>query len=151
MDDEFWKNNGSTILVGIIMLVLGAILTDPIKALFKKIGTDKRHKQIRGYRGAAIYHDNGDAGIFGLLENVIPTCFDQRRNANYIDLLSNERANSLDLIFLFLLGVRELQLDAQLRRRFLHRRGIGRAPFTLRAELGIADDQIFVGLLGFGA
>ena len=37
--DEFWKNNGSTILVGVIMLILGAILTEPIKALFKKIGT----------------------------------------------------------------------------------------------------------------
>jgi len=37
--DEFWKNNGSTILVGIIMLILGALLTDPLKALLKKIGT----------------------------------------------------------------------------------------------------------------
>ncbi|MDO9302679.1 MAG: SUMF1/EgtB/PvdO family nonheme iron enzyme [Anaerolineales bacterium] len=37
--DEFWKNNGSTILVGVIMLILGAILTEPIKAFFKKLGT----------------------------------------------------------------------------------------------------------------
>jgi hypothetical protein len=36
--EEFWKNNGSTIIVGVIMLILGALLTDPIKALLKKIG-----------------------------------------------------------------------------------------------------------------
>jgi len=36
--DEFWKNNGSTILVGLIMLILGALLTDTIKAIIKKIG-----------------------------------------------------------------------------------------------------------------
>ena len=36
--DEFWKNNASTIIVGIIMLILGAILTDPLKALVKKSG-----------------------------------------------------------------------------------------------------------------
>jgi formylglycine-generating enzyme required for sulfatase activity len=36
--DEFWKNNGDTILVGLIMLLAGALLTEPIKALFKKIG-----------------------------------------------------------------------------------------------------------------
>ncbi len=36
--DEFLKNYGNEILVGVIMLILGAILTEPIKALFKKIG-----------------------------------------------------------------------------------------------------------------
>jgi len=37
--DEFWKNNSNTILVGLVMLILGAILTEPIKALFRRIGT----------------------------------------------------------------------------------------------------------------
>lgn len=37
--DEFWKNNSDAIIVGIIMLILGVILTEPIKALLKKIGT----------------------------------------------------------------------------------------------------------------
>jgi len=36
--DEFLKNNGNTILVGLVMLILGAMLTEPIKALLRRIG-----------------------------------------------------------------------------------------------------------------
>jgi formylglycine-generating enzyme required for sulfatase activity len=36
--EEFWKNNGDTIIVGLIMLLAGALLTEPIKILLKKIG-----------------------------------------------------------------------------------------------------------------
>ncbi len=37
--DDFWKNNGSTILVGVVTAIVVLILSEPIKALFKKIGT----------------------------------------------------------------------------------------------------------------
>lgn len=37
--DEFWKNNGSTILVGVITAIVVLILSEPIKAAFRKIGT----------------------------------------------------------------------------------------------------------------
>ena len=36
--DEFWKNNGDTVLVGIITAIVVLILSEPIKALFKKLG-----------------------------------------------------------------------------------------------------------------
>ena len=37
--DEFWKNNGDKVLVGVITAILVLILSEPIKALFKKIGS----------------------------------------------------------------------------------------------------------------
>jgi formylglycine-generating enzyme required for sulfatase activity len=37
--DEFWKNNGDKVLVGVITAIIVLFLSEPIKALFKKIGT----------------------------------------------------------------------------------------------------------------
>ncbi len=36
--DDFWKNNGDIILVGVITAIVILILSEPIKAAFKKIG-----------------------------------------------------------------------------------------------------------------
>ena len=36
--DEFWKNNGDKVLVGVVTAIVILILSEPIKALFKKIG-----------------------------------------------------------------------------------------------------------------
>jgi formylglycine-generating enzyme required for sulfatase activity len=36
--DEFWKNNGDKVLVGIITAIVILILSEPIKALFRKLG-----------------------------------------------------------------------------------------------------------------
>lgn len=35
---EFWKNNGDKVLVGVVTAIFVLILSEPIKALFKKIG-----------------------------------------------------------------------------------------------------------------
>lgn len=37
--EEFWKNNGDTIIVGLIMLLAGVLFAKPLEALLKKIGT----------------------------------------------------------------------------------------------------------------
>jgi formylglycine-generating enzyme required for sulfatase activity len=37
--DEFWKNNSDKVLVGVVTAILVLFLSEPIKALFKKIGT----------------------------------------------------------------------------------------------------------------
>jgi len=37
--DEFWTNNGDKVLVGVITAIVILILSEPIKALFKRIGT----------------------------------------------------------------------------------------------------------------
>ena len=54
--------------------------------------------------------------------------------------------NALNLVFLLLLPVGKLQLDAQVVGGLLHGHGIGDAPLALRADLRIADDQVLVGL-----
>jgi formylglycine-generating enzyme required for sulfatase activity len=36
--DEFWKNNGDKVLVGVITAIIVLFLSEPIKALFKKFG-----------------------------------------------------------------------------------------------------------------
>lgn len=36
--NEFWKNNGDKVLVGVITAIIVLFLSEPIKALFKKIG-----------------------------------------------------------------------------------------------------------------
>ena len=35
---EFWKSNGDKVLVGVITAIIVLLLSEPIKALFKKIG-----------------------------------------------------------------------------------------------------------------
>jgi formylglycine-generating enzyme required for sulfatase activity/energy-coupling factor transporter ATP-binding protein EcfA2 len=37
--DAFWKNNGDKVLVGVITAIVILVFSEPIKALFKKIGT----------------------------------------------------------------------------------------------------------------
>ncbi|HUG33526.1 MAG TPA: hypothetical protein VMJ90_02060 [Anaerolineales bacterium] len=48
MMDEFWKNNGDKIQVGVITAIIVLFLSEPIKALFKKIGNwiEKIHHSL---------------------------------------------------------------------------------------------------------
>jgi hypothetical protein len=58
--------------------------------------------------------------------------------------LGDERAERLDLVFLFLLGVGELELDAAFLRLALDRVGVGGAPGAFGSDLGKANRE-FVG------
>ena len=80
-------------------------------------------------------------------EDRVPAGLDYRRDADHVDPLRDERADGLDLVFLLLLRVGELQLDAQTARGLLDRAGVGRAPLALGADLGKPHHQILVGFL----
>jgi hypothetical protein len=66
----------------------------------------------------------------------VPARLDHRREGDHVDLLRDEAADRLDLVFLLLLRVGELQLDAGCLGGVLDRGGVGGAPFALGAHLG---------------
>jgi len=87
----------------------------------------------------AIGQENRNAGLLRLAEHLIPTGDDNRRDDDGVDLLGDERPNSLELLLFLALGVGEFEVDSFLLRLFLHVLGKGRAPIALVADLRKAD------------
>ena len=83
--------------------------------------------------------NTGNAGLLGLFEHLIPAGDDDRRDDDRVDLLGDERANRLQLLFFLALRVGEFEVDAFLLRLFLHVLGEGRTPVAFVAHLREAD------------
>ena len=83
----------------------------------------------------AVRTQNRDARVFRLGQHVRPAVLDDRRKSDHIHLIGDERADSVDLLFLFLLRVFVHQLHARALGRLLHGLGIAKPPGALAAQL----------------
>ena len=92
---------------------------------------------------SAIDEDDGDLGFFGFTEDGIPAGFDYGSEDDGVDALGDESANGFDLIFLFSLGIGELQIDATFGGFVLDGLGFGASPGAFCADLSEADRQGF--------
>ena len=94
---------------------------------------------------SAIDEDDGDLGFFGFAEDGIPAGFDYGSEDDGVDALGDESADGFDLIFLFSLGIGELQSDAAFGGFVLDGLGFGASPGAFCADLSEADGQGFRG------
>ena len=110
-------------------------------------------QRVVGYLDGAVGEDHRDVRGLGFAQHGLPAGFDHRRKRDDVDALRDERAQRLDLVFLFLLRVGEAQRDAGFGGGGLHGGGVGRAPFAFRADLAEAEHDGFggfrAGRLGF--
>ena len=90
---------------------------------------------------AAIQKNHGDAGLLRLVQDGLPAGLDDGSQEDSVHALSDEGTDGLDLVFLLLLSVAELEVDPQLFGCGEHGVGLRRAPATLRPDLGEAHDQ----------
>ena len=77
-------------------------------------------------------------------EHRVPARFHHRRERDDVDLLRDEAAQRLDLVFLLLLRVREAQVDVAGARRGLDRFGVRGAPFAFGADLAESEHDALV-------
>ncbi len=131
----------------------GAVLDQPARratTFLDEVRSDQRQIQ----RGVGDFHravgeHHRDAGRLGLLQHGVPAGFHHGREGDHIHLLRDERAQCLDLVFLLLLTVGELELEFGFHQRILDGAGVGRAPFTLGAHLAEAHgDRVIRALVG---
>ncbi|BCB87770.1 hypothetical protein Psuf_050830 [Phytohabitans suffuscus] len=118
----------------------GVLLDEPVAgffAFFDEVGADEGFVEggVGGVDGA-VGEDDGDAGVFGFFEDGVPAGLDDGGEGDDVDLLLDEGADGFDLVFLFLLGVGEFEVDSGLFGRVLDRLGVRGAPAGLRADLG---------------
>ena len=92
----------------------------------------------------AVGQDDRDLRGLGFPQHGVPAGLDHRREGDHVHLLRDEGADRLDLVFLLLLRVGELQLDAGLLGGRLDRLGVGGAPFALGADLAEAQHDRFL-------
>ena len=83
--------------------------------------------------------NTGMPAFLASCEHLIPAGDDDRRDDDRVDLLRDEGAHGLELLFFLALGVGELEVDAFLLRLFLHVLGERRTPVAFVADLREAD------------
>ena len=83
-------------------------------AFLDLVGGDRGQVQVLRRVDAAVEQDDRDLGFLGFGQHVIPAGGDDRRDEDRVDALGDEAADRLDLVFLLLLRVGELQVDAAL-------------------------------------
>src|SRR4051812_32522063 len=93
----------------------------------------------------AVDEDDRNSGAFDFAEDRFPPGLNDWREDNGIDPLGEKRAQSFDLIFLFLLRVGETQIDSAFFGFGLNGFGFGGAPAAFRANLAEADHELFGG------
>src|SRR6185369_8076007 len=92
-------------------------------------------QRVIAYIDRAVGEDDGDLRDLGLTQHRFPPGLDDRRERDHIHALRDERAERLDLVFLLLLRVGELELDARRLRGGLDGVRVRRAPLALGANL----------------
>ena len=92
----------------------------------------------------AVGEDHGNLRGLGFPQHRVPAGFDHRRKRDHIDLLRDEGAQRLDLVFLLLLRVGESAGRCSWCGGGLDGFGVRRAPFALGADLAEAEHDAFV-------
>ena len=145
-----FKNNyivlAATITRG--LLFFSHVFVNPFEdvvAFFYGVGTDFSHiEAVISQLHIAVNNNNRDFGIFSFFENRIPTRFYDRNEGDNVNALSDKGTNSFNLIFLFLLSIRELEVDTSFFSCFLNGFRVGRSPFGFRSDLGEAHGNLLV-------
>ena len=131
--------SSTTMLVGRVAEGLGCPLTGR-HALLLEVQADPGRVQVVRRRDRAVFEDDRDAGLLGLVEHVVPAVFHDRRDDDRVDALVDEAADRGDLRLDLVVGRVEDELEAVLlRERRLHRLGVRGTPAALGAGLGESD------------
>ena len=111
-------------------------------ALVDEVGGDGGEVEAVGRVHGPVEQDHGDLGVGGLLQHFVPAVGDDGGQKDGIDTLGDEAPDRLDLVFLLLLGVGELEVDPPLLGFLPGHRGLGGAPAGFGTDLAEADGQI---------
>ena len=129
-----------------LLVLLGHVLINPLEdvlALGEGVRANLRHiEAVVGQLHIPVNHDDRDLGILGFLQHRIPARLHDRHESNDVNALGDKGADSLDLVLLLLLCIRELQLDTGLLCRLFDGFGVGRPPFGFRSDLGEAHRDL---------
>ena len=87
----------------------------------------------------AVQQNDGDLGFLGFLKHAVPAGRHDRGQQDRIDTLGDEGPDRGDLVFLLLLRVRELEVNAPLLGLLFCQRGFCRTPAGFRPDLRKAD------------
>src|SRR5690606_36184583 len=74
-------------------------------AFFDEVGAEVGGVKFTRDVGTTVYHDDGDASIFGFLQNGFPTGLNNGGEADHVYTFGNVGADGGNLLFLFLLSV----------------------------------------------
>ena len=76
------------------------------------VGGDGGQVEVFGRIDAAVEQDDRDFGFLGFGQHVVPAGGDDGGDQDGVDALGDEAADGLDLVFLLLLRIGELEVDA---------------------------------------
>ena len=121
------------------LFLFSHVLIDPFEdvvAFFDRVRTDFSNVEgIIAEFDIAVNNDNRNLRIFCFFEHRVPTGFNDRNESDDINALCNEGTDSLDLVLLFLLCIRELQVDTCIFSCLFDGFRIGRSPLGFRSDL----------------
>ncbi len=110
-----------------------------------EVGADVGGVEVFGRVDPAVLEDDGLAGILGFLQNGVPArCLEGGEDDDVDLIVGDEVAERRELVLHLVLGVVELEVDAELLGGVLERRGVGGAPATLGAGLDEPDGQVLI-------
>ena len=136
------------------LVVLSHVLVDPLEDLFAfSNGVRADLGYIEGIIAdlyITVNNDNRDLCVLSFFKNCIPARLYNRDKGDDINALGNEGTNCFDLIFLFLLRIRELKIYTGILSSLLDRFRICGSPFGFRTDLREAHRNLLIAL-GTGA
>jgi hypothetical protein len=115
-----------------------------LAAFLDEVGADEADVERWIRRHGAVRQDHGNARGHGFVQHRVPARLDDRRERDDVHVLRDERAQRLDLVFLFLLRVGEAQVDVVNRGSRLDRFGVRGTPFALGADLAESEHDALV-------